>query len=139
MVGRLMNRALWVLTNALNAAIKENGIDLQYSQYVVLRALYVKDGASQNEIAMLLRKDAAAIKRSVDYLEAKGYAVRQPISGCKNGVYLTDKGKEIKHKIIGIADAVTATALEGISPEVYQHGMQFMQAIVDSASKKEKV
>ncbi|MCD8237583.1 MAG: hypothetical protein LUD00_13300 [Prevotellaceae bacterium] len=136
MVGSLINRALWVLTNSLNSALKEEGIDLQYSQYVVMRALYLGEGKSQNEIATLLRKDAAAIKRSIDYLETKGFAERRPLSGCKYGVYLTDHGKEMKTKIIAIADEVTKKALSGISDETFQQGMIFLQTIVDSATKE---
>lgn len=136
MVGSLMNRALWVLTKALNSALKENGLDIQYSQYVVLRALYVGEGKSQNEIAALLRKDAAAIKRSIDYLEHKGFVERRAMSGCKYGVFLTDYGTSTQSKIIAIADEVTRKATEGISEETYRQGMLFLQSIVNSDEKQ---
>ena len=71
-LGYLLDRTLWALSNSLNVALKKNeGIDLPHSQYLVLRTLFEKDGLSQNEIAAHLHKDAAAIKRTVDYLEQK--------------------------------------------------------------------
>lgn len=70
-LGYLLDRTLWALSNSLNVALKNEGIDLPHSQYLVLRTLFEKDGLSQNEIAAHLHKDAAAIKRTVDYLEQK--------------------------------------------------------------------
>ncbi len=130
-VGSRLNRALWTLINALNQGLKEGGIDLQHSQYIVMRVLFEREGVSQNEIAAQLHKDAAAIKRSIDYLEKKGFVVRQPLSGCKYGIYLTDYGREMQPKIIAISDEVTNRALAGISEETRQHGLEFLEAIIN--------
>ena len=65
-LGFQLGKALWALSATLNATLKENGIDLPTSQYIVMRFLYRQDGISQNRIATLLYKDAAAIKRSIE-------------------------------------------------------------------------
>lgn len=90
-LGYLLDRTLWALSNSLNVALKNEGIDLPHSQYLVLRTLFEKDGLSQNEIAAHLHKDAAAIKRTVDYLEQKGLVVRKTVAHSKYNVFLTEK------------------------------------------------
>ena len=54
-LGYLLDRTLWALSNSLNVALKNEGIDLPHSQYLVLRTLFEKDGLSQNEIAAHLQ------------------------------------------------------------------------------------
>lgn len=38
-LGYLLDRTLWALSNSLNVALKNEGIDLPHSQYLVLRTL----------------------------------------------------------------------------------------------------
>lgn len=135
-LGYLLDRTLWIMSSRLNAALKENGIDLPHSQYTVMRALFEHDGLSQNEIATILHKDAAAIKRSIDYLEKKDFVLRKPISGCKYGIYLTDNGKRLKPKIIEIADNTFKNLLSGITDETYRIGVSFLESIYKSGITK---
>lgn len=105
-LGFLLDRALWTLSSTLNATLKEKGIDLPHSQYIIMRFLDEKEGISQNKLAILLHKDAAAIKRSIDNLEKKGLLIRKALSERKNGIYLTDKGKALIPKVKTIADEI---------------------------------
>ena len=72
-LGLLTGIASLALSKALNTALLENNIDLPHSQFVVLRILYFHDGMSQLDIANMVSKDAAAIKRTVDNLETKDW------------------------------------------------------------------
>ena len=76
-IGLLLNKASVALSKSLNAAISANNIDLPHSQFIVLRCLYYNDQISQLDIAKLLSKDAAAIKRTVDELEKKRLVIRK--------------------------------------------------------------
>lgn len=134
-IGALLDRSLWTLINALNLALKEQNIDLQHSQYIVMRVLFRREGISQNEIAAYLHKDAAAIKRSIDYLEKKGFVIKKSLSGCKYGIYLTDNGKERKSKIISVADEAVDKVLSGISETTYQEGVKFLEYIIRDMEK----
>ena len=105
-LGFLLDRALWALAAALNTALREHGIDLPNSQYIIMRFLYEQDGISQNRIATLMHKDAAAIKRSIDNLEKKGLVERRVVSRCKNNIYLTETGRELMPEVIAVANKV---------------------------------
>lgn len=101
--GFILWRALWTLATSLNAAFKKSGIDLSNSQYIVMRVLDAQEGVSQNKLSTILHKDAAAVKRSIDILEKKGLVVRKAVTGRKNGLYLTDRGKALMPQIKAIA------------------------------------
>lgn len=114
-LGLLVSRASVALAKALNQAITAAGIDLPQSQFIVLRCVYFKDGLSQLEIANILSKDAATIKRTVDNLEEKGLVVRKQVRTLKNAVCITERGTELMPQLLQIADKTIEEALQGIS------------------------
>ena len=113
-IGLLLSRASIALSKAMNHAILQYGIDLPHSQFIVLRCLYYNNGISQLDIANLLPKDAAAIKRTVDQLEKKGFVERKHIRNLKNSVCITSKGKEFMPKLLKIGDDIINIALDDI-------------------------
>ena len=126
-LGYFVARASVALSKSLNARLVSFGIDLPNSQYIVLRYLYFKGALSQLEIANLLSKDAAAIKRTIDLLEKKGLVTRTQIRKLKNSVCITDKGKNLMPRVIEIADAVINEALNGIETE----NRELLQTMLD--------
>lgn len=127
-LGFLLARALWTLATALNTALKEKGIDLPISQYIIMRFLYEQEGLSQSQIATLLYKDAAAIKRSIDNLEKKRLVERRAASRCKNNIYLTEKGRELMPEVITIANKVFDMTSE-LPEETCRIGNYYLESI----------
>lgn len=113
-LGLLLNRASVSLSKMLNNETLNNGIDLPHSQFIVLRCLFYNDGTSQQEIANLLFKDAAAIKRTIDNLEKKNLVIRKQVRPQKNSVHISEKGKALIPSVLKIADEVIAEATKGI-------------------------
>ena len=118
-IGFLLNRSSVSIGRALNAALIKGNIDLPHSQFVVLRCLYFQDGLSQLEIANLMFKDAAAIKRTIDNLEKKGFAERRQVRTLKNQVFITPAGRAVMPRVLEIAESVIKEALEDINEEEY--------------------
>jgi len=116
-LGLLLSRASVALAKSMNAGLEINGIDLPHSQFIVLRCLHYQNALSQFEIANMLSKDAAAIKRTVDNLEKKGLVERHQIRNLKNSVRLTEKAEEMMPEILRIADKITEEALGDIDVE----------------------
>ena len=113
-LGLLLSRASISLSKVLNSRLQLNGIDLPHSQFIVLRCLYYRDGLSQLEIAKLLSKDAAAIKRTVDNLENKGLVERHQVRNLKNSIHITEKAEHMMPEVLKIADEIISEALNGI-------------------------
>ena len=126
-LGFLLNRAAITMAKSLNDGFEVHGMDLSLSQYVVLRCLYCKYALSQLEIANMLSKDAAAIKRTIDLLEKKGLVTRTPVRTLKNSVSITEKGEKLMPQILKIADGRIEKALNGIEP----HDRKLLQVMLD--------
>ncbi|MDR2949911.1 MAG: MarR family transcriptional regulator [Prevotella sp.] len=131
-LGFLLNRASFSLAKALNSEFKRHNIDLPHSQFIVLRCLYYKDALSQHDLATLLCKDAAAIKRTIDNLETKGLVTRKQVSQRQNSVLITEKGKllipyAIEHgesiikKVLGPATNMETEALYKLLDKIYNN------------------
>jgi len=113
-LGFLVSRASVSLAKAMNTRLESAGFDLPHSQFIILRCLYYRDGISQFDIANLLSKDAAAIKRTIDNLEKKGLVERHQVRNLKNSIHITEKAKQIMPEVLKTADGVITEALSGI-------------------------
>jgi len=128
-LGLLLHRASSALSKAFNAAFIEAGIDLPHSQYIVLRAIYEKDGQSQWELSNMLKKDAAAIKRTVDNLEQKGLVERKTVRTLKNAVHITDKGRALMPRVLDIAQAITLKAYGNLPEDKREKVLRALDSI----------
>ncbi len=118
-LGFLLARASNAMAANLNSLLKNEGIDLPHSQYVILKTLYEEDGISQQELAERVYKNVAAIKRTLDILENKGLVKRIPVSMRKNSIVITQAGKELIPEVMDCIDKSKQSILAGISNEEY--------------------
>lgn len=116
-LGYYLDRALNVMVKRLNRLFSEHHIDLQHSQYTILKVLWCQDGLSQSQLSKILGKDPAAISRALNYLQQKGYVERVSLDTKTNAIYLTDYANKRKNEIEHIADLVTAISTTDISDE----------------------
>lgn len=135
-LGFLLSRASVSLARALTAEFRKEGIDLPHSQFVVLRCLYYRDGISQSEIANTLFKDAAAIKRTLDNLESKGYVRRQAVRNLKNNVFITESGKSVMPGLLRVSEKVIAGSLDGIDAAGYGLLRELLEKIYSNTHRK---
>ena len=91
------------MLSQLATALKEAGLEITTSEYLVLRAIYSKEGLQQCEIADLVGKDKAAVCRSVAELERKGLLILEPVSHKCLKVFLTEKSRDLKPRILEVA------------------------------------
>lgn len=102
--GCLMGSAFQKLTVELEATLKREGLGITSAEYMILRALYSRDGLQQCEIVDMVGKDKSSICRSVSALAKKDLVSTEPISYKCIRVWLTDKAREIQPRIMQIAD-----------------------------------
>ena len=136
-LGLLLNRTSVSISKLLNSRLLEQDIDLPHSQFIVLRCLHYHNEISQREIAKLLCKDAAAIKRTVDNLVEKGLVIREQERLQKNCISLSEKGKSILPMTLTIADTATKEALESISTKQYEQLRTLLDTIYNNTNTNE--
>ena len=120
------------LVAELNRSLHSVGLPLNHAQFAILQNLFLNDGLSQNEIARRVRKDRAAVSRSLNTLEENGFIFRKALSGTKNGVFLTEKAIANRDRI---ADAINMAVAKGrgeMSGEEYERGISFLKKIYEN-------
>ncbi|MDE7421130.1 MAG: MarR family winged helix-turn-helix transcriptional regulator [Muribaculaceae bacterium] len=103
-VGCLMGSAFQRLTVQLEAALKREGLGITSAEYMILRALYSRDGLQQCEIVDMVGKDKSSICRSVSALAKKDLVITEPVSYKCIRVWLTDKARGIQPRVMLIAE-----------------------------------
>lgn len=102
-VGCLMGSAFQRLTTQLEATLKRDSLGITSAEYMILRALYSRDGLQQCEIVDMIGKDKSSICRSVSALAKKELVNTEPVSYKCIKVWLTDKARKIRPQIMQIA------------------------------------
>lgn len=95
-LGYHLHLAFIAVTETLNQELHKAGLELTHPQFTILQAVFRQPGLSQRELARATAKDAAAITRSLAYLEKLGLMERRWINGCTKGVFPTAKAEKLQ-------------------------------------------
>lgn len=114
-LGFYLNRVIPRLVSTFNGMLEARRIPINHPQFEVMQLLWGidRDNISQQEIANTIGRDKAAISRALTQLEKQGYVVREAVSGNKNGISLTDKGRALQQ---ASNEVLTGTISEFCSP-----------------------
>lgn len=104
-LGCMLGSANQILLGKLEKELKAAKMPLTTVDYLVLRALYAKEGIQQCEIAEMVGRDKAGICRCVTGLLKKGFVRTEPVSYKCLKVYLTDKAKAIESQVLQVAES----------------------------------
>ena len=102
-MGCMMGAAFQRLISQLEVSLRQKGLDISAAEYMIVRALYSRDGLQQCEIADLVGKDKSSICRSIAAMQKKNLIHTEPISYKCIRVWLTDLGLDIRPKIMSVA------------------------------------
>ncbi len=102
-VGCMVGTAYQRMLSGLENALADAGINLTVTEYLLLRALYTRDGQQQCDLATMTSKDKAAISRTVTALERKGLVRCVTESHKCRRVFLTEQGQRLRDRLLDIA------------------------------------
>ena len=108
-LGFYLNRVFSNLVDTLEDMLATRNIPVNHPQFEVMQLLWSvgEENVSQQKIANIIGRDKAAISRALTHLERLGYVERRRVSGTKNAISLTRKGREIQPVLTGIlSDAI---------------------------------
>ena len=130
-IGCLLGTAYQILLSRLTSALKEAGLNITTSEYLVLRAVYCREGLQQCEIADMVGKDKAAICRCVAGLAKKGLVRTESVSHKCLRVYASEEGRRIEPDIMKVAISRHKELEELISPEELEVFTNVLEKIVN--------
>lgn len=137
-LGCKLGRAYQIMLGQLAGALKEAGLDISTSEYLVLRAVYSSEGLQQCEIADLVGKDKAAVCRCVAGLTNKGLLTTEPVSHKCLRVYLTERSREMEPGIMKVAGMRHQALADLTTPEELEIFIRIIDKIITSKQEREK-
>lgn len=132
LLGVWLDFAFNSLVAELNRSLRSVGLPLNHAQFAILQNLFLKDGQSQSDLSRLVRKDRAAVSRSLNTLEENGFIIRKAASGSKNGVFLTENAIRNRNKITEAINMAIREARRGMTEEEYENGIDFLKKIYNN-------
>lgn len=134
-LGCLIGTAYQALLSQLASALKDAGLDITTSEYLVLRAIYCRDGMQQCEIADMVGKDKSSICRCVASLEKKGLVTTEPVSHKCLKVYISEKGAAVKPRIMTVAALRHKELTKMTTPDELETFTRILERIIANKQK----
>ena len=112
------------------------GLNITVDQWVLLKIIHEREPLSQKELAEFSLRDPASITRTLDILNKKDLAVRNPIPENRRqyNVQLTDHGREFVKEHMPLITKYRKQSIKGFSKEEANQLMEYLLRIQDNMS-----
>ncbi len=129
---QLLNRVGRSMRSAVNQELVHQGFKITMEQMIVLMYLRQKDGQPQQELAVRLNKNKAAITKVVDQLERRALISRKhdPHDRRHKLIYLTDTAKTLWKKADQVMASIINTACLGIEETALHTTCEVLEQVV---------
>ena len=131
-LGCKVGRAYQIMLSQLASALRDAGLSITTREYLILRAVYSREGLQQCEIADLVGKDKAAVCRCVAELVRKGLVVTESVSHKCLKVYLTESARELEPVIMEVAQKRHSELTKITTPAELEIFTKILDSIINS-------
>ncbi len=137
-LGYLVGRAARSLGASLNRNFHEAGYDVTCEQWSILVNLAERNGQSQQELAGVTCKDKTSMTRLIDGMEKHNLVVRVPDKSDRRQklIYLTNKGKQFRQKLVKVTEMTLRQAEGGIHTKELAHCKDILKKIYANLIEK---
>lgn len=113
------------------------GVELNYSQYLVLKLLAKYGAQTPGDLSRWLDHNAGAMTRLLDRLEDKGYLRRQPHAEDRRAlrIDLTEAGQAMWQTINQCSERIQATALHDLKESDRSKLFELLKRVRDTLEK----
>lgn len=117
--GFILHRTLTAIKSTVRQVFREKDCDVTVDQWVILCALWEKDGCSQAGLTEKTHKDRPTVTRMLDLLEQKELVYRRPSTTDRRicEVYLTPEGRAFQKKLVPIVIDLHRKILKNLTAE----------------------
>jgi DNA-binding MarR family transcriptional regulator len=112
---------------------------VSYGHWSILRVLWDRDGLTQRELSEQAGIAEPTTFTAVKALETLGYVERMHLPGNNKNVhvYLTKSGKQLKRKLVPLAEEVNEVSVRGVSAEDVETTRRVLLAILAALAEDE--
>lgn len=118
-LGLLLTMVRAEMVRAIEAELAKQGVDLSFTQYLILKKAQQLGAVSATELARAVELDGGAMTRQLDQLERKGYLRRAPHEQDRRAlrIELTDAGIAVwQNTASACSDRVMTAAQRSLTP-----------------------
>ena len=113
-LGMLLSMVRSEMVRAIEAELASKGLDLSFTQFLILKKAQLLGAASATELARAVELDGGAMTRQLDQLERKGYLRRTPDVQDRRAlrIALTDAGNTVWQNTASVCSERVMTAAQ---------------------------
>jgi DNA-binding MarR family transcriptional regulator len=137
-LGMLLTMVRSEMVRAIEAELASQGLDLSFTQYLILKKAQQLGAVSATELARAVELDGGAMTRQLDQLERKGYLRRSPHEQDRRAlrIELTNAGSTVWQNTASVCsqrvmDAAQRSMDETERAQLYDYLERVLQALRD--------
>jgi DNA-binding MarR family transcriptional regulator len=113
--------------------------EVSFGHWTFLRILWETDGLTQKELSIEAGVMTPTTFTAVNAMEKLGYVVRRqsPENKKNTYVYLTQKGKQLKRKLVPLAEEVNEIGVKGLKPSEIAIARKVLLTVIENMAKDE--
>lgn len=136
-LAHLVKDATRALLRALQMRLTEHAVSLGH--WTFLRILWEKDGMTQRELSEQAGVMEPTTFSAVQAMEKLGYVTRRQLAGNKkkNFIFLTAKGRQLKDKLVPLAEEVNEIAVRNVAPADVATTRKTLLAVLENLARDE--
>jgi DNA-binding MarR family transcriptional regulator len=126
------------LVRGIEAEIATKGLDLRFTQFLILKRLAVLGPMTATELARAVELDGGAMTRQLDQLEGRGYLRRHPHEQDRRAlrIELTPTGNTLWQQLTGCNDRVLEAAQRSLSETESQQLHDYLERVLHALRDK---
>lgn len=137
-IGVLIGLVRGELVRGVEAELQASGVDLRFTQFLILKRLAMLGPMSASELARSVELDGGAMTRQLDQLEGRGLLRRQPHEQDRRAlrIELTPAGHTLWSQMTPCNDRVLEAAQRTLNPTERQHLHDYLERVLQALRDK---
>jgi DNA-binding MarR family transcriptional regulator len=131
-LGVLIGLVRTEMVRAIEASLAKRGLDLSFTQFLILKRLQAIGPRSASELARAVELDAGAMTRQLDQLEGKGFLRRVPHEQDRRAlrIELTEAGAVLCREILACNEVVMEVAQQALDEDERARLMDYLERVL---------
>lgn len=137
-LAHLVKDATRALVRALQVRLAEHAVS--FGHWTFLRILWEGDGLTQRELSARAGVMEPTTFSALKAMDRLGYIVRRQRDGDRKKVFvfLTPKGRALRHRLVPLAEEVNSIAVRGVAPADVAATRTALLAIIENLARDEQ-
>jgi len=137
-LAHLVKDATRALVRALQMRLAEHGVS--FGHWTFLRILWEHDGLTQRELSAEAGVMEPTTFSAIKAMEQLGYVSRRQMPENRKNVYvfLTPKGRDLKDKLVPLAEEVNRVAVCGVNAADLARAREILLVIIENLARDEE-